>query len=104
MEDEVHISTLCSEDAVYVPNSFTPNGDGKNDLFRIRTYGLDHITVFRVFNRWGEMVFETTDINAGWDGTWRGALCFPAVYVWYIEGTCFSGQQVVMKGNVTLIR
>ena len=103
-EDAVHISLTCNEDLVYVPNAFTPNGDNKNDIFRIRTYGLSEVKAFRVFNRWGEMVFETYDVSQGWDGTWQGQACTPAVFVYYLEGTCANGQEVLKKGNVTLIR
>lgn len=103
-EDAVHISLTCNEDLVYVPNAFTPNGDNKNDIFRIRTYGLSEVKAFRVFNRWGEMVFETYDVNQGWDGTWQGQACSPAVFVYYLEGTCANGQEVLKHGNVTLIR
>jgi hypothetical protein len=62
------------------------------------------VKVFRVFNRWGEMVFETNDVNKGWDGYFKGQICYPAVYDYYIEGTCSDGNVLVKKGNVTLIR
>ncbi len=103
-EDYVKINLACAEDVLYIPNTFTPNGDGKNDVFRIRTFGLSYVSAFRVFNRWGEMVFETHDVSEGWDGTWQGKLCHPAVYVWYIQGTCANGVELLKKGNVTLIR
>ncbi len=103
-EDYIKINLACDDDVFFIPNTFTPNGNGKNDIFRIRTYGLSYISAFRVFNRWGEMVFETYDVNEGWDGTWQGKLCTPAVYVWYIQGTCANGVELRKKGNVTLIR
>lgn len=103
-ESEVHISLTCSEDLVYVPNAFTPNGDNKNDMFKIRTYGLNSIKSFRVFNRWGEMVFQTYNLSEGWDGKWNGQYCAPGVFVYSFEGTCANGQDVMKKGNVTLIR
>ena len=103
-EASVHISLTCNEDLVYVPNAFTPNGDNKNDIFRIRTYGLSEVRAFRVFNRWGEMVFESFDASEGWDGTWNGESCSPGVFVYYLEGACANGQEIMKKGNVTLIR
>lgn len=103
-EDDVSISLTCKDDAVYVPDAFTPNGDRRNDIFRVRSYGLQHVTSFRVFSRWGELVFETSDLNQGWDGTYRGQLCSPAVYVWYLEGVCSDGGKILKQGNVTLIR
>ncbi len=101
---EVRLDFLCSEDGIYVPNAFTPNGDGKNDVFKIRGNGVNYITVFRVYSRWGELMFETSDISQGWDGTFKGEPQFPAVYVYYIEGVCSNNQKIVKQGNVTLIR
>ncbi|MFN5842727.1 MAG: gliding motility-associated C-terminal domain-containing protein, partial [Bacteroidota bacterium] len=103
-EEQVRLDFLCSEDGIYVPNAFTPNGDGKNDVFRIRGYGVEYISIFRVYSRWGELMFETTDISQGWDGTYKGELQFPAVYVYYIEGVCTNNQKIVKQGNVSLIR
>ena len=103
-EDSVRISLVCDQDLVFVPNAFTPNGDNKNDVFRIRTYGLSKLNYFRVFNRWGEMVFETTDVTKGWDGTWKGQPCTPAVFVYYIDGACANGSEILKQGNVSLIR
>jgi gliding motility-associated-like protein len=100
----VRLDFLCSEDGIYVPNAFTPNGDGKNDVFKIRGYGVSYISIFRVYSRWGELMFETTDISQGWDGTYKGEAQFPAVYVYYIEGICTNNQKIVKQGNVTLIR
>jgi gliding motility-associated-like protein len=101
---EVELNFLCTEDGIYVPNAFTPNSDDKNDIFKIRGYGVREISVFRVFNRWGELVFETNDINQGWDGTFNGEPMFPAVFVYYVEGICTNNQVIVKQGNVTLIR
>jgi gliding motility-associated-like protein len=95
---------ICTDDAIFIPNTFTPNGDQKNDVFRIRSYGMSHISLFRVYNRWGELIFETNNINEGWDGTWKGELCFPAVYVYYVEGVCSDGTKLLKHGNVTLVR
>ncbi len=101
---EVRLDFLCTEDGIYVPNAFTPNGDNKNDVFKIRGYGVSYISIFRVYSRWGELMFETTDISQGWDGTFKGEAQFPAVYVYYIEGICTNNQKIVKQGNVTLIR
>ena len=103
-EDSVFINLFCYDDLLYIPDAFTPNGDNKNDIFRIRTYGISHLDAFRVFNRWGELVFETDNVSEGWDGTWHGEPCTPAVYVWYFQGTCENGFTLTKKGNVTLIR
>ena len=68
-EDSIYVRMICTDDAIFIPNTFTPNGDQKNDVFRIRSYGMSHISLFRVYNRWGELIFETSNINEGWDGT-----------------------------------
>ena len=91
-------------DAIFIPNAFTPNGDEINDKLCIRSLELQAIKIFRVFNRWGELVFETTDINHCWDGYFKGKVVNPDVYVYYAEGICTNGQSKLMKGNVTVVR
>lgn len=107
--DSVLVKTFefkCEEPFIFVPNAFTPNGDGNNDVLFARSTIVDFTEsfVFRVFNRWGEMVFETDDVTRGWDGSWRGKQLAPDVYDYYVEGFCIDGQSFFMKGNVTLIR
>lgn len=93
----------CDDDDVFVPNTFTPNGDGQNDVLYARS---NHLTTayFAVYNRWGELVFETTDLDKGWDGVYKGMKADPAVFAWYVKGKCFNGKEFFKKGNVTLIR
>lgn len=94
---------ICGDPYIYVPNAFTPNGDNENDVLFVRGQLLEKM-VFRVFNRWGEMVFETYDRSTGWDGTFRGRQLDPDVYDWYLEATCIDESQSIIKGNVTLMR
>lgn len=94
---------VCEEPFVYVPNAFTPNGDGNNDVLFIRSTIIEEATL-RIFNRWGELVFETNDLTIGWDGTWRGEPIAPDVYDYYLDGFCVDGQQFLIQGNITLIR
>lgn len=94
---------VCGPPYVFVPNAFTPDGSGHNDQLKVYGRHLDKI-YFTVYDRWGEKMFETTDINVGWDGTFKGRPCDPAVYVWYVEALCIDGQEYFDKGNVTLIR
>jgi len=96
-------SMLCNLDDVFVPNTFTPNGDGQNDVLYARSNSLVEI-YFAVYNRWGEMVFETTDIKKGWDGVYKGMKADPAVFAWYLNAKCYNGNELKKKGNVTLIR
>lgn len=88
---------------LYVPNAFTPDADGTNDVFNIYTLGAKSI-LFRVFNRWGEKVFETTLLGQGWNGEYLGKLMTPGVFVYYVEVTYLDNETKVAKGSVTLIR
>ena len=97
------ISMKCNPDDVFVPNTFTPNGDGKNDILYVRSNSVSEI-YFAVYNRWGEMVFETNDIHTGWDGIYKGELANPDVFAWYLTAKCYNGDELKKKGNVTLIR
>jgi gliding motility-associated-like protein len=89
--------------AVFVPNIFSPNGDGANDVFFVRGKGVKRIE-FMIFNRWGERIFEASDINEGWDGTHRGKAVNAGVFVYYIDAVLETDQRVIKKGDVTLIR
>jgi gliding motility-associated-like protein len=100
----IRVSHLdCSEPFVYIPNAFTPNNDGTNDQFRLRSKIIETM-LLRVYDRWGELLFETTRLDEGWDGTFRGQPCDPGVYVFYVEAVCISKQPFIKKGNVTLMR
>lgn len=91
----------CGE--MYVPNAFTPNDDGANDVLYVRGICLKTLN-FMVFNRWGEKVFETQDQSKGWDGTYKGELLNTGVFVFRLEGRTFDGKEYSAKGNITLIR
>lgn len=97
------MSLICDRTWVYVPNAFSPNGDGINDRLFVRSAITTDI-LFRVFDRWGELVFETKDIQTGWDGKYKGKLVDPDTFDYYLEVTCVGGDQAVIKGNVTLKR
>lgn len=97
------ISQGCEEEDVFVPNTFTPNGDGHNDILYVRSNSLTNL-YFAVYNRWGQLVFETTDINIGWDGIYKGMKADPAVFAWYLRGECYNKNKFKKQGNVTLIR
>lgn len=89
--------------SVFVPNVFSPNGDGFNDVLRIRGKGIEELQ-FIVFNRWGEKVFETSDVNSGWDGTYNGEPMNLSVFVYVLKGKYKNGKFFDVKGNVTLMR
>lgn len=107
--DEVVVEPICATDQVFVPNTFSPNGDGRNDLFYPMGRGVSAIKSLRVFNRWGEVVFErinfmANDPTAGWNGTYKGRTLSPDVYVYVMVVLCYNNQSVEMKGNVTLLQ
>ena len=93
----------CGEPDVFIPNAFTPNNDNENDILYVRGRNVEKM-VLKIYDRWGELVFETDKQNVGWDGTFKGALVDPAVFVYYMEITCVDGQEYFKKGNVTVIR
>lgn len=87
----------------YVPNAFTPNGDGNNDVFMIYGEGIKTLD-FKIFNRWGELVFETTSQYGGWDGTYKGTMQSSGVYTYSVKVTYLDNTEVNRKGSITLIR
>jgi gliding motility-associated-like protein len=93
----------CVETDVFIPNTFTPNGDGYNDKMFARGHKLAKV-YFAIYNRWGEKVFETNDINEGWDGNFKGRPADVGVFGYYVKITCVNGQETFKKGNITLIR
>ncbi|HVT86965.1 MAG TPA: gliding motility-associated C-terminal domain-containing protein [Chitinophagaceae bacterium] len=88
----------------YIPNAFTPNGDGKNDLFRPQIFGDLTQYKFTIYNRWGQIVFETTELNKGWDGTINGQMQNSGVYVWECTYELDGVNKNLKKGTVMLIR
>ncbi len=87
-----------------VPAAFSPNNDNQNDQLKVLGTGVDELLSFRVFNRWGEIVFETTNINVGWDGTYKGKPQVVGVYVYQLNAKLSNGDIINEKGPVTLIR
>ncbi len=105
----MQVSVLCQAEQVFIPNSFTPNGDGHNDVFYPRGKGLSIITSFKVFDRWGELLFErkniqTDDPSVGWDGEFRGVVLSPDVYVYIMEAICETGEPINWKGDIMIMR
>jgi gliding motility-associated-like protein len=109
--DEDDLTVFVAKDRpVYIPNAFSPNGDGPNDKFEIYAgESVTKIKSFLVFNRWGETVFEyynfdPNDPDGGWDGKHRGELMNPAVFVWFAEIEFVDGKTILYEGDVTLMR
>jgi gliding motility-associated-like protein len=87
-----------------IPNTFTPNNDGINDEFRIRVTGYFKLNGLKIFNRWGQLVFESKDLNNVWNGNKNGQLLPVGTYYWVIEGIDLHGEFLRQSGSVTLIR
>lgn len=86
-----------------VPNAFTPNGDGVNDLVKVRGFGIAKMD-WKIYNRWGQMVFQTVSISEGWDGKYKGVLQPQEVYVYVLDVTFTDGTSFRKKGDITLLR
>ena len=88
---------------IYLPNVFSPNGDGENDVLYVRGKGIEMMTL-TIYNRWGNKVFETNDMQTGWDGTYHGNDQGSAVFVYFINATFINGQSIEEKGNVSIVK
>jgi gliding motility-associated-like protein len=105
----VTVKVICNGQNFFVPNTFTPNGDGVNDVFYLRGTGLFRVNSIMIFDRWGEVVFEkknfqVNDPAAGWDGTFRGKKAKADVYVYQLEIVCDNGDIMKYSGNIALIQ
>ena len=89
---------------IYVPRAFSPNNDGTNDLLKPILVGIETFHYFTVYNRWGNIIFTTTDANQGWDGTFKGVAQPVETYLWIAEGIDINGKKIVAKGMVSLVR
>jgi gliding motility-associated-like protein len=101
--DYIRIKVYQGPD-IYVASGFTPNGDGKNDFLVPVPVGIKDLKYFRVFNRWGQMIFETKNPGKGWDGRITGIDQQTGVFIWIAEGIDYMGKPVTRKGTSTLIR
>ncbi len=106
---QVQVIVLCKGATIFVPNTFSPNGDGVNDVFYARGVGLDRVKSLRVFNRWGEVVFEQRDFPVnnpqyGWNGKHKGGKQQPDVYVYQVEIFCENSEIIRFNGNIALIQ
>ncbi len=94
----------CEDPFIYVPNAFSPNNDGKNDILFVRGESIIEEMDFVIFNRWGQQVFASKDPKIGWDGTFKGEKLGPDVFGYHLKAKCFDGQVYTQKGNVSIIR
>ncbi len=101
--NDVYALTIEDQTTIYVPQIFSPNGDGLNDILYVYGNRVESMT-FIVYNRWGEKVFESSDNSIGWDGQFRGSGAQAGVYVYYLEAKIDEGETVTQKGDITLVR
>lgn len=105
----IKINLVCKQGKVFIPNTFTPNNDGMNDVFYPRGKGVSEVLYFRIYNRWGQLVyvrthFKLNDKSAGWDGTFNDKLLPPGVFIYQASMRCESGDVFKLDGNITLLR
>jgi gliding motility-associated-like protein len=102
--DTITIRIFKTGPDIFVPTAFTPDANNLNDFFRPIPVGISKIDYFRVFNRWGNLLYSNISLEQGWNGTYKGLPQPPDTYVWMVRGTDFTGKTVVKKGTVQLIR
>jgi gliding motility-associated-like protein len=102
--DTITVRVFRLPAGLYVPTAFTPNGNGLNDVFRPIALGIRNLEYFRVYNRWGELVYQTSEIGKGWDGNYKGREQGTSAFVWQALATDFTGKRIFKKGSVVLIK
>lgn len=102
--DTINVKVFKIDPDLLVPTAFSPDNDGTNDVFRPIVIGMKSLDAFRVYNRWGQLVFSTTQTGFGWDGNFKGMPQGAGTYVWYAAGVTYLGKKIERKGTVILIR
>jgi len=100
----IHLLYGCGDSLIDIPNILTPNGDGANDLWYVKNPQNLYIYDVQVYDRWGELVFESYKANNPWDGSFQGAPVVPGVYTYAVEGRCAYGRLWQRKGNITVFK
>ena len=90
-------------DIIYCPNAFTPNGDGRNDKWNVEGENIASIKFF-IYDQWGELLFTSTSLQNGWDGTYKGTKEPVGVYVYNVDAVMNDGQNIRKKGTITLLK
>jgi gliding motility-associated-like protein len=100
--DEICVKIINDFD-VYVPNTFTPNEDGRNDVFQLYCHGIKKLSIY-IYSRWGDLLYQSDDMNFSWDGTFHGEPCEIATYVYELEYDPYNGKHVSKAGHVNIVR
>lgn len=112
MEDKFKCSTgngkfiirIRPETKVEVPTTFTPNGDGSNDVIYVKGWGIKDLIYFQIYNRWGELVFESSELSEGWDGTYKSTLQNNDIYVYKVKVVDYRNKELFKEGHINLMR
>ncbi|MFN8284572.1 MAG: gliding motility-associated C-terminal domain-containing protein [Chitinophagales bacterium] len=96
-------NTVCDNTSIFIPSAFSPNNDGTNDVFKVRSAPLKSYHLL-IYDRWGNKVFESNDATLGWNGTYKNQPATLDIYGYYFEGECLQGEKIIHKGNVTLVK
>jgi gliding motility-associated-like protein len=107
--DRVTVFVICNGSNIFIPNTFSPNGDGTNDIFYPRGTGVFKIKSLRIYTRWGELIVEKSNFDAnnpsyGWDGTNKGKQLNPDVFIYTLEVVCDNGSVLIHRGNIALVK
>jgi len=107
--DRVTVFVICNGSNIFIPNTFSPNGDGTNDIFYPRGTGVFKIKSLRIYTRWGELIVEKSNFDAnnpsyGWDGTNKGKQLNPDVFIYTLEVICDNGSVLIHRGNIALVK
>jgi gliding motility-associated-like protein len=102
--DTDYVRVEVAEPFILIANAFSPDGDNLNDELIPIYNGIEQLISYKIFNRWGEKVFETNDLNQGWNGKYNGVIQPLGTYIFSIEGRSYSGISVLKNGNVTLVK
>jgi gliding motility-associated-like protein len=102
--DSIRVIQKACMEGVYIPTAFTPNNDNLNDVFRPMVFGIVVKFEFSLYNRFGELIYQTNEPGKGWDGRWKGILQPANTYAWVCSYQLEGGEAKVEKGMVSLIR
>jgi gliding motility-associated-like protein len=102
--DSVKVSVFYTGYDLFVPSAFSPNNDGRNDVFQVTAPGLVELKSFIIYNRWGQLVFSSNNISKGWDGKINGQPAAAGVYVWFISGRFLDNKVMEKKGTLVLVK
>ncbi|MFH2095873.1 MAG: gliding motility-associated C-terminal domain-containing protein, partial [Bacteroidota bacterium] len=95
---------VLDEFTLDMPLAFTPNGDGVNDIVYVKGWGIKELLEYRIYDRWGQEIFSTDDINQGWDGTYKGKPQNIDTYAYYVKARFFNNIEKEKKGTISLLR